>query len=534
MRRRNDRRLRLGFQWEAESWDEAPVWFDTLFRHLQGHRVHWNLPAMSPEIPARRRAAVARSLLAHIESSGDLVTSMGYAGACHPLLNLDELDKELTWGLKNPWGTGLTDTLDLRPPVLMPELPDLLRPDAVKLYRAHGFSLVGISTTAHGTAAPPAGWFPFLRFRAAALGSGEAFARKLRRLAAVPADLFLMVDLSGEESTSHLEAILEALLSVARTGQGASLVEIPEEKTTEPGIPQWPTDWSAFPGPVIHGRIAAATGLARKKRKKAEEYQRVLSLMGPRGVPAPAAEDADRDASNSRRLVAHMLGDVVLAGTTFDVRLAGGRFCGIVRKGADVMPGVPALSTLRTSSKDLTYRTVSSFSFEGESGTGLREELGLDGRGDSTISIEYSFREDSPHLSIRGEIRCPTLPGGACVEQYSPLTLSLREVARGETVEVEAWAPDNSVSKAVVAADKPPVVLPGARHRLPRRNGGWIVLCFSCPDTGSWGVPAFRIARVRGRQLLVVNSFGSETPFPAAALSGKRETFSMLLGLEDS
>ena len=47
-------------KWEAESWDDAPLWFDTLFRILQGHRVHWNLPAMSPEMPARRRASAAR------------------------------------------------------------------------------------------------------------------------------------------------------------------------------------------------------------------------------------------------------------------------------------------------------------------------------------------------------------------------------------------------------------------------------------------------------------------------------------------
>ena len=203
-------------------------------------------------------------------------------------------------------------------------------------------------------------------------------------------------------------------------------------------------------------------------------------------------------------------------------------------KGRTSCPDVPALSTLRTSSKELTYRTLSSFSFEGESGTGLREELGLDGRGDSTISIEYSFREDSPHLSIRGEIRSPMLADALRVNQYSPLTLALREVERGETIPVEAWAPDGSTSRATIVEDRPPVVLPGARHRLPRKDGGWIVLCYTCPDGGSWGMPSFRITRQRGKRFLVVNSFGCETPFPAAAMSGRRESFSMLLGLEDA
>ena len=220
-------------------------------------------------------------------------------------------------------------------------------------------------------------------------------------------------------------------------------------------MPELPTDWSPLPGPALHGRIAAASALARKKRKRNEEFQRVLGLMGPRGTTDPPPRNGEADASNSKRLVAHMLGDVVLAGTTFDVRLAGGRFCGLVRKGQHVMPDVPALSTLRTSSKELTYRTLSSFSFEGESGTGLREELGLDGRGDSTISIEYSFREDSPHLSIRGEIRSPMLADALRVNQYSPLTLALREVERGETIPVEAWAPDGSTSRATVAEGPP-------------------------------------------------------------------------------
>ena len=143
---------------------------------------------------------------------------MGYAGACHPLLNLDELEKELSWGLKNPWGTGITDTLDLRPPVLIPQVPDLLRPGAGALYEKHGFSLVGVCASSQQAAETPAGWFSFLRFPAATLGNVDVFARRLRRIAAVPADLFVMLDLSGEETASHLEALLEAVVSVLAAG----------------------------------------------------------------------------------------------------------------------------------------------------------------------------------------------------------------------------------------------------------------------------------------------------------------------------
>ena len=60
----------------------------------------------------RKRASLVRTLHARLERGGDGITSAGFSGACHPLLNLDELDKELSWGLKNPWGTGLTDVLN--------------------------------------------------------------------------------------------------------------------------------------------------------------------------------------------------------------------------------------------------------------------------------------------------------------------------------------------------------------------------------------------------------------------------------------
>jgi hypothetical protein len=179
------------------------------------------------------------------------------------------------------------------------------------------------------------------------------------------------------------------------------------------------------------------------------------------------------------------------------------------------------------------FKTLSSFSFEGENGTGLREELAIDGRQGTGISIEYSFRDESPLLSIDVHVRLPVFPAGSRIDEYAPLTLALRELARGETVTVGVTAPDESEASIVVGEESGGVFLPGATHRIKRADGGWIRLTYDSPNGLRWGLPFFRVTRLRNVRMLEVNPFGSFTPMPGAALSGLRETFTLQLGLED-
>ena len=102
------------------------------------------------------------------------------------------------------------------------------------------------------------------------------------------------------------------------------------------------------------------------------------------------------DPHRQLRLVAHMLGDVALTGS-FDVRLHGGRFCGVTRQGGSLFRRGPAVSYHPAwGGASANFKTVSSFSFESDHGTGLREELGIEGKEGALLSIEYSFRDDSP------------------------------------------------------------------------------------------------------------------------------------------
>jgi hypothetical protein len=525
MKNRNGRRFCLGFQWDTASWEDAPAWIDSLFGLLGGQRVHWNLSV------SKRRPSLIKALRTRVEAKGDMISAIGFAGACHPLLNLDELEKELSWLLKNPWETGITDQMDLRPTILIPRMADLARPDAWKLYCKHGFALIGIGGLSGSPLIPVGGCFTVTRLRIASGENPNRTSRQLRRLLATRGDIFVLLDLSGLKDAGPLESIIGELSDRERF----SLITEVEHSTTASAPPPgaFCADWSSLPLPTLHSRLDAIAGIARKKKKKNEEYCELLSALGrEEAVPSPDSGRAEGSA-NAMRLVAHMQGEVTLAGRAFDVRLHGGRFHGITRRGVDLLPAISARSYVRVDRTTTHFKTRSSFSFEGEDGTGLREELGFGGQDGALLSIEYSFRDDTPFLQISVEICYPRMADGATVEEYAPFGLVLKELARGEEATVEASAPDGSASSIGLSGNGS-VVLPGAEHRVKLAGGGCIVLCYAPREARRWGIPSFRVIRVRGRRLLEVNPFGSYAPTAGAALGGKRETFCLLLGVEEA
>ena len=97
-------------------------------------------PSPRTDTGASGLAPVLRERLA---SAGDSLIAMGCTGACQPVLGLEELDREIAWGVRNPWSTGLADVLGRRPAAIAPRLADLDRPGAAALFLRHGLALVG-------------------------------------------------------------------------------------------------------------------------------------------------------------------------------------------------------------------------------------------------------------------------------------------------------------------------------------------------------------------------------------------------------
>ncbi len=104
MAKRGGRQVFLGVQWDRGSWDNLPTLCD-LIREKAGERpLVWNFPAIPAESLQKTKMWLHKTLNGRRDL--DLIAPMGYAGACHPVLTLEELEKEILLGYGKSVGDG--------------------------------------------------------------------------------------------------------------------------------------------------------------------------------------------------------------------------------------------------------------------------------------------------------------------------------------------------------------------------------------------------------------------------------------------
>jgi hypothetical protein len=524
------RRVLIGVQWDGSSWTRAPLLVDRILRALHAVTLHWNLPAFPAD--ADRLSPVAEVLRERLASSRDQLLAMGCTGACQPALALDELDREVAWGLRNPWSTGLVDVLGRRPTAAAPRLPDLDRPGAAAPFLRHGLPLVGIADGRPFSVAARHGLGVF-RYARLPREDRAGLDAALRRLLAAEGDVFVMLDLATLPPAPGAAAPLIEVVAQRLLGSGRTVVSLADAALDAPAGDSPPTvpgtgEWRLFPTVTLRRRIASVEGARRRRRRRVEETRDLLARLSagtpdpPPPPPEPPRVYADRG------LIAHMQGETTLSGIAFDVRLAGGRFCGLSCGREALTPLRPAGSWVRADGRTLAARGRSAFSFEGDDGTGLREDLVIEPGG--SLVVDYAFRGDDPVLSVEGSWLFPGLPPGAAVEEWAPLVLALAELAPGREVEVAYEAPDGSTGTCRLTERDGWRPVAGSRFRVPTGDG-----CLTIETGGNapaWGVFLFRIARGRfGRRVLEVNPAGMVGPVPAELLVGTRGTFAFSIGL---
>ena len=526
------RRVLVGVQWDGACWTRAPLLADRILRVLHAVPLHWNLPAFpsdegkpSPVIPVLRE---------RLASAGDTLLAMGCTGACQPVLGLGELDREIAWGLRNPWSTGLVDVLGQRPAAAAPRLVDLERPDAAEAFLRHGLRLVGIAdggpfvvTSHHGLRV-----FPYARVPVPGVGRTRLDA-ELRRLLASDGDVFVMLDLSALPPAPGAAVPLIETLAERVLGSGRSVVPLVEAALDAQHYANRRTvngagAWRLFPAIPLRRRIASVEKARQKRRRHAEETRDLLARLsaGTPDPPPPPPEVPRR--YTDRGLIAHMQGETTLAGAAFDVSLAGGRFCGLVHGREALTPQRPAGSWVRAGGRTIAARGRSAFSFEGDGGTGLREDLVLEPGG--SLVVDYAFRADDTVLTVEGSWIFPELSAGAVVEEWAPLVLALADLAPGQDIGVDFEAPDDSRGASLITERDGWCTVAGSRFRV--KAGDREVLLEARGGEPAWGVFLFRIARARlGRRVLEVNPAGAVGPVPAGSLAGTRGAFAFTIGL---
>jgi hypothetical protein len=290
----------------------------------------------------------------------------------------------------------------------------------------------------------------------------------------------------------------------------------------------------------LRWKLALSSPLQKKKRKKGEEYRQILNALSLPGGAAsfgddPLYHEASVKHPKEKTLVSHMQGDVTLAGKDFDAKLSCGRFCGIARQGRFLLPNILASSFITINGKTYPFKSRSSISFEGEAGTGLRDDLVIDGyleKQDSTahLIVEYEFRGDAPELLISSVLRYPRLTAGQTVDMLAPLVISLMAVKNTVRVGVDATCPDGSHSVYDIAGADGWKAVPAMMWSLDSPDAR-IVLSCAPPGERKWGLCFFRLVKRKGLRILEANPFGSPIPVAGSIVSGKTEASGLLIGL---
>jgi hypothetical protein len=541
MRRGSGRRVVLGLRWDGPSWDQVPVWCDAVLPLIEGVPVQWCFPALPPDYRIWADESFIKPVRSRLSSTGDGILPTGFSGAPHPLLTLDELEKELAWSSKNPWSTGITDVFGVKAAFFAPKVPDLDRPGAVDAYRAAGFSWMGIAGDSLPVSFRGMTLQPYRRIVFTDTPASAAV-RGIRQAVAHGRNPFFLVELSTFPSTPSIASFVEELLKQL-SSLGAEIAGLDSIRSagSPPAAAHAPScRWDSMPAHLIREKLDSSSSYQKKKRKKNDDYKKILSLIASASSPDDASQEADEPAGKAGRdttLVAHMQGDVALAGESFDVRLTGGRFCGIERRGRHMVPAIVASSHITISGRTYAFKSKSAISFEGNDGTGLRDELVAEIERDraekeaALLTVEYEFKDNLPELFISAEIRYPLLSREQIVEGAAPLLLSLLELEGGVPASLEVTYPDGSMARHQFTEKDGWKPVPGMRWTLEGRWGK-IHLQTAFPVEKRWGLCFFRVTRKKGRRILESNPFGSSIPVAGSIVSGRKETHTILIGLE--
>jgi hypothetical protein len=553
--------------------------------------VAWNLP-LAP-FGGGDRAELAVEIKTRVRARSDSVLLMGFEGAPHPFLAAEELDKELAWCRRNPWGTAAKSLFGQEPRHLLPLAADLAREALDGVYGRHGFESVGLAEPLERAAA---------RFTGPGRVPGRAASRPARTVYRFPAErragravlypawvvaadggtrpmgraepsallaaaglagrqpLFLLLEPAGgpvaggpvaggpvaggpdaDPAATQPAALLLPLLQMLESRFQPEFLTLEEALAAEPPRPG--EEASVRPTPadplpllcpsILEAASRAEVLRARARRRTDADLRGVLEALGSspaRARTAARPREARRPAEPT--LIAAMSGLVSLQGDALSATFADGRLSGLQRAQAGTLGAGPADSYLIAGDRFLPLESESAFSFEQGQDSGLRSVLktGLDG-GEVELVIQACFREGREDLELDCRLRFPELSPELDIQGVVPLELPVFALAGGEQVTVSAELLGGGSHTAILEAEEGETLFTGSRLSLRKSQGG-PALVFSSGTPSGVLVLGVRVIRLRRGLHLLASPFGARFAAPARLYSGRTLGFALRLGLE--
>jgi hypothetical protein len=525
----------------------------------------WNLP-LAPLEAGRLPTDLAVEIKTRVRGRSDAALLMGFSGAPHPLLAAEELEKELAWCRRNPWGSGARALLGQEPRHLLPLAADLVRDKLDGCYGRHGFESVGLAEPLEQALARLAGpgrtayRFPVQQAPGKVLlypawvwsaARGTSLQQSTLQAAAAIAGrqpLFLLLELDDEAAgkAGLLADLLQALeiryqpqflsLEEALAGQAQAdrKLALPEQEPPGSRGPAAPDPLPLLCPSVMEAASRAEALRARPRRRTDADLRAVLETLGG-SPPRPRSAARSREARQAQEptLVAAMSGLVALQGDGLTATFADGRLSGLQQARGSGLGAGPADSYLIAGGRFLPLASESAFSFEQGQDTGLRSVLKapLDG-GEAELIIQARFREGREELELDLRLRFPELPAGLGLQAVVPLELPVFALAAGERAAVSGELLGGGSYTQILEPEEGESLFTGARLRLHKASGG-PALVFSSGAPSGVMVLGVRVIRLRRGLHVLASPFGARFAAPARLYSGRILSFSLRLGLEE-
>ncbi|TVQ95762.1 MAG: hypothetical protein EA403_17375 [Spirochaetaceae bacterium] len=416
--------------------------------------ITWSFPARWWERRDSPLGPTLEAIRERVASGLDALAPCGYSGCHHGALLATELERELGWAIKNPWGSGLRPSFASRPTILFSTRIDLAREQALERYTStFDVFISGVQRTSTSRLDDLLIYHNQLAHRMAALSVGRTPLRQRtatrRRCSALLATREPVVAvLIPVECAADRGGVSEFLALLDRLPRRRSLRLAAID---EPLILQCDVDHHAVPeiepaGPqhlsLDAERAARGAGRLRAGRATIEATRSLLvSLADARG----SDEDVPQTpVTHPREYIASMMGDAYISDDSMIVSFEGGNLRGIADDEGALLLDEATAGWVETERRRHLFTISSAFSYEAEQCRGLSTMATAAGMAGSTaVRMDASFVEGYPWFVL--DVRVDTPPPGPAIRSLTPLVVGLTDCSTGQCLEIETLYPDGEI-----------------------------------------------------------------------------------------
>ena len=514
-----------------------------LIRSFDETSLHWTLSSLDIDEMLRHSGEdFIENIRNRVRSGRDSLFMRGFAGGYHSLLEGDELKKEISWGLINPWGTGIQDVFKTKPGAYFPISRDRHRFSVRKYYasspyiwleaKVPGINKTGIITASNSQST---GSFPALFFDTT---HKQKIRKIFQELHKTHAQIYFVCINTGDKDCIEKTALfLEALSRSSQKGrEGHPVLFTPSFITKHQGIP-FIKEHSVIPHTPFY-RSCRKEGLRARfafKENAADSLLKTVLLTHSRNCRPPLIGDSESEIKDfsvsDRSLIANMPGTVSIAEKKLEIQLENGRLCSVLDSGKPVISGEPVRSYIEAEKKSFSFQQSNTFSFEDENSRGLREVAVLAGENPEETGqtiTDYFFVEDRPALFVSIYVQYPFFRDKFRISAFAPLEISLFTLQKHEHISVKSFFPGGESYTQEIRAVPQITELSGKTFCISKGEKH-IYLSFPGVEDVPIHLLPFKILKEKNGFRFYCNPMGSYRSCTSSEISGWGEHFTLIL-----